>query len=67
MKPSEVPNTITLRNIIDAYSQYPRELIISALEDYAQEVIVSERARRDLLLVTERWKLGWDDDSLGPT
>jgi hypothetical protein len=63
-KPNGDPNTITMKDIQNAYPQYPKELVISVLEDYAREVMVDECAKRDLLFIVMRWELGWDDESL---
>ncbi len=45
------------------YPKYSKDLIIHALEDYA-EVLVDENTKRDLLFAIDRWKLGYDDEKI---
>jgi hypothetical protein len=57
-----VPNT-SMKDILGQYSQYSKELIVHAMEDYVEET-AEESVKPSLRLTIDRWKLGDYDEKL---
>jgi len=61
-----ITSEVSMVDIHDQYPQYSKDFIIQMMQNHAEK-IADKKKRRSLLIVIERWRLGYDENKLGTT